>query len=368
MKKNKITYKSSGVNYSVIDPLKIIAQKQAQVTARKFQEPFLTPYEKSRGESAYLMEYKDCYIATVIECLGTKNLIAEEMRKITGKTYYDSIAQDAVAMIVNDLITTGAQPFVVNAYWSVGNSDWFSDSDRMKDLTKGWADACMKSGAVWGGGETPTLSGINMENTINLAGSGVGIIKPKQKLVDADNLQENDAIILLESSGVHANGISLTRKLAKKLKKGYKTKLPSNRMYGEALLTPTTLYVECIKKLLEMVKIHYLVNITGHGFKKLMRAKPKFSYIITSLSKTPEVFTFIQNNSGLLDKEMYETFNMGAGFAVYVSKNDVKKVITIAKSCKIRAWEAGFIKSGKKQVEIKPRNIIFESDSLKVRL
>src|SRR6185312_3058633 len=111
----------------------------------------------SRGESAYVWEEKDSYRAIVVEGLGTKNLVADETRKFTNKTHYEAIAQDTVAMIVNDLVVVGADPQVVNAYFAIGNSDWFSDNERATDLVEGWAKACEMSGAVWGGGETPTL-------------------------------------------------------------------------------------------------------------------------------------------------------------------------------------------------------------------
>lgn len=181
--KRKLTYKRAGVDYSIIDPLKILAQKQALKTVKTFKKHFLIPKEKTRGESAYVMEYKDCYFAAVTECLGTKNLIADQVQKITGKSYYDSIAQDTVAMIVNDLITVGAFPQVIFAYWAIGNSDWLKNKERLYDLVSGWTKACKKSEAVWGGGETSTLSGIVEKDTADLAGSAFGIIKPKRNLI-----------------------------------------------------------------------------------------------------------------------------------------------------------------------------------------
>lgn len=367
--KSRITYKKSGVNYSLIDPLKILAQRAAHKTLKSFHNTYMKVREDSRGESAYVAEYNDCYLASVIECLGTKNLIADNLRKFTGKTYYDSLAVDTVAMIVNDLTSVGALPQIIHAYWSVGSSDWFKDKKRLEDLTNGWAKACSKVGAVWGGGETPTLSGIVNKETINLAGSGFGIIKPKKNLVLGKDLKAGDAIVFLESSGVHANGISLTRKIVSQLKDGYKTKLASGKLYGETLLTPTILYTSCIRELLKNnIHLHYLANITGHGFKKLMRAKKPFTYIIKSLPKKKEIFSFIQEKSNLSDKEMYETFNMGAGFVIYVAKKDADKVVKIAKKCGIYGWLAGIVERGKKQVIIEPKNIVFEEKSLGVRL
>src|SRR5438477_641699 len=109
MKKHNLTYKSSGVNYDVMDPLKIMAQEEGKRISNNLKSSGMKEIAESRGESAYVMEYHDCYFALVEECLGTKSLVADGMRKTTGKTYYDRIAQDTVAYMVNDLITVGAQ-------------------------------------------------------------------------------------------------------------------------------------------------------------------------------------------------------------------------------------------------------------------
>src|SRR3989344_5600770 len=140
--KNKIDYSKTGVNYSSLDPFKKLSQIHAKNTSINLTTSGFSEVTESRGESAYVWEEEDCYRAFVLEALGTKNLIADEMRKITGKTYYDQIAQDTVAMIVNDLIVVGADPQVVNAYFAVGDSDWFSDEERSKDLVEGWQRAC----------------------------------------------------------------------------------------------------------------------------------------------------------------------------------------------------------------------------------
>lgn len=357
-----MNYKSSGVDYDRIDPFKRLAQQWGRKTSGK------TEGMDSRGESAYVWEEKDCYRALVIEGLGTKNLVADAMRAITGKTYYDAIAQDTVAMIVNDLIAVGAKPQVINAYFAVGDSRWFTDRERVKDLVRGWSKACIRSGAIWGGGETPTLKGIIHPDTIDLAGSAVGIIKPKKRLLLGENIASDDAIVLVESSGIHANGLTLARAIADKLPKGYATKLTDGLMYGESLLAPTHIYAGLVNALFDAgVALHYLVNITGHGWRKLMRAKRHFTFFIESVPETPPVFDFIAEHANLSDPEMYETFNMGAGFALYVLPTDAARVIKIAKQHTMRAWRAGYIINGKRQVVIKSKNIVFSSETLRIR-
>ena len=172
--KNQLTYKQSGVNYETIDYLKRIAQQAGGKTVNNLPENY-KEVTTSRGESAHVVDNGEYYFASVIEGLGTKSLVADEMYRLTGKTYYDSLAYDTVAMIVNDLITVGAKPLTLMAYWAAGSSDWFRDKKRADDLVSGWTKASQDSGAVWGGGETPVLSGIINEEVIDLAGACFGI-------------------------------------------------------------------------------------------------------------------------------------------------------------------------------------------------
>src|SRR6185436_13095225 len=144
-------YANAGVDYSKMDPIKVLAQKKAALTAKNLKNFGMSEVTASRGESAYVWEEPESYRALVIEGLGTKNMVADDMRKITGKTYYDQIAQDAIAMIVNDLIVVGALPQVVNAYFAIGDSGWMSDKKRARDLINGWAQVCKDIGATWGG-------------------------------------------------------------------------------------------------------------------------------------------------------------------------------------------------------------------------
>ncbi|MBC8119720.1 MAG: phosphoribosylformylglycinamidine cyclo-ligase, partial [Burkholderiaceae bacterium] len=238
----QLDYKKAGVDYAKIDPLKVLAQRAAADTARNLTRHGLTEVAASRGESAYVVDCGEFYLASITECLGTKALVADAMREITGRTYYNHIAQDTLAMAINDIITVGATPISVHAYWAAGDSDWFADEARARDLIAGWKRACDRCGVSWGGGETPALAGVVRSGRIDLAASCTGIVRPKSRLTLGDNLAAGDAIVLLESSGIHANGISLARKLAEALPDGYATPLVSGTPFGEALLAPTLLY------------------------------------------------------------------------------------------------------------------------------
>lgn len=367
-KRKSLTYKQSGVNYDLMDPLKIMAQAEGRKTSKNLRLSAMKELASSRGESAYVVEYNDCYFAIVEECLGTKSLVADGMRKTTGKTYYGLIAQDTIAYMVNDLITVGAQPTTVVAYWAMGSSEWFEDKQKIEDLVKGWAKACNMAGASWGGGETPVLKSIIDKDAIDLAGACFGIVKPKKRLTLGDKLSPGDAIILLESRGIQSNGVSLARKIAEKLPKGYATKMADGRYYGEALLVPTIIYSKLVQEIFNnKFAIHYMANITGHGWRKIMRSGKQLTYRITSLPPIPEVFNFIMKNGPVDIKEAYADFNMGAGFALFVSQKDAKRLIQIAKKHNIKAHIVGVVESGPKRVIIEPLNLTFEGNTLRVK-
>lgn len=363
-----LSYSSSGVNYENLDKIKRLAQTAAMDTSKNLDSFGFKALDNSRGETAFVWDEGSSYKALVIESLGTKSTIAEEVLEKSGKSYFAEIAQDTVAMIVNDLIVVGAKPLVVNAYFGLGNSDWLLEEKKGEDLIRGFAAACNLSEAVWGGGETPSLSGIVAENAIDLAGSAVGIINSKDRLTLGDKVQTGDSIIFIESSGIHANGISLVRKIAGSLPERYQTKLPSGISLGESVLRPTHIYAKVINALFEQsLNIHYLANITGHGFRKIMRAKEEFTYVIENLPEVDELFKFIQENSGMSDADMYGTFNMGAGFAVILPESETDRASEIIAKAGFKTIIAGKVETGEKQVVIKPLNITFKSESLNIR-
>jgi phosphoribosylformylglycinamidine cyclo-ligase len=361
-------YAAAGVDYAKIDPLKILAQQAAAATAGNLAQHGLSEVAASRGESAYVVDCGEFYLASITECLGTKALVADAMREVTGKTYYDRIAQDTLAMAINDLITVGATPVSAHAYWATGGSDWFSDEARARDLVNGWKAACDASGVSWGGGETPALAGVVAAGRIDLAASCVGLVRPKSRLTLGERLQAGDAIVLLASSGIHANGLSLARKLAERLPAGYATPMHDGQLFGEALLAPTLLYAGVTEALARAgIVPHYAANVTGHGWRKLMRHAGRFSYRITSLPKVPAVLQFMQEQVPLDDREAYGNLNMGAGFALYVSAADAAQCVAIAQKCGIEATVAGSVEAGAKQVLIEPLALAFAADELHVR-
>ncbi|MDN3543828.1 MAG: AIR synthase-related protein [Roseateles asaccharophilus] len=363
-----LSYEQAGVNYDLIDPLKIAAQRAAAATGAHLGGHGFAEVPASRGESAYVVDVGPFYLASIVECLGTKTLVADEMSKLTGKSFYAGIAQDTIAMAINDLITVGATPLVVQAYWAAGGSDWFGDKLRAQALVEGWKKACDTCQVAWGGGETPALAGIVEEGRIDLAASCTGLINPKTRLSVGDKLGAGDAIVLLASSGIHANGLSLARKLVERLPQGYLTEIAPGLSYGEALLAPTVLYSPVTEALFKAgIQPHYCANITGHGWRKLLRHPGQFTYRIHTVPPVTPVLKFIQEQAKQDDREAYSTLNMGAGFALFVPAADAERTVEVAKACGIEAWVAGSLEEGPKQLLIEPLNIRFSDDDLQLR-
>jgi phosphoribosylformylglycinamidine cyclo-ligase len=363
-----LSYEQAGVNYDLIDPLKVSAQRAAAATAGHLAAHGFTEVKASRGESAYVVDVGPFYIASIVECLGSKAMVADEMAALTGRSWYDGIAQDTIAMAVNDLITVGATPLVVQAYWAAGGSDWFGDAQRAQALVAGWKKACDVCGVAWGGGETPALAGIVEPGRIDLAASCTGLINPKERLSVGDKLAAGDAIVLLDSSGIHANGLSLARKLVERLPQGWLTPVLPGLSYGEALLAPTTLYSPVTEALWKAgIVPHYCANITGHGWRKLLRHPGQFTYRIHTVPEVTPVLRFIQNHAHQDNREAYSTLNMGAGFALFVAPEQAQQTADIAQAHGIGAHVAGSVEAGVKQLLIEPLNIRFGDDDLQLR-
>jgi len=363
-----LSYEQAGVRYELIDPLKVAAQRSAMATSGHLARHGFQEVQASRGESAYVVDIGPFYLASIVECLGTKTLVADEMQRLTGLSSFAGIAQDTIAMAVNDLITVGATPLVVQAYWAAGGSDWFADTARSAALVAGWKQACDTCQVAWGGGETPALAGIVEAGRIDLAASCTGLVNPKERLSLGAALGPGDAIVLLGSSGIHANGLSLARKLAERLPAGYLTEIEPGLRFGDALLAPTLLYSPVTEALWAAgVRVHYAANITGHGWRKLLRHPKTLSYRIHTLPPVPAVLRFIQQQAGQDAAEAYGTLNMGAGFALFVSAADAQRTVEVAQACGVSAWVAGGVETGAKRLHIEPLDVVFEGDSLQLR-
>jgi phosphoribosylformylglycinamidine cyclo-ligase len=181
-------------------------------------------------------------------------------------------------------------------------------------------------------------------------------------------LEVGDQILLAPASGIHANGLSLARKIADGLPDGYRTPIADGRTYGEALLDPTPQYAPLVENLqVAGVPLHYAAHITGHGWRKLMRASRELTYLIRQVPPVPPVLTFLQEHAELSTQEAYGTLNMGAGFALYLPAAAVEAALAVGKESGFALLHAGEVQAGPQRVVIEPLGLTFEGESLQVR-
>ena len=362
-------YAEAGVRYDTMDPGKLRAQRAAEATSVGLEQRGLSEVKESRGESAYVVDLGDRYVSQVTEALGTKNLVADAVRHITGKSHYDLIAQDTVATVLNDLATVGGHPVSVTAYWGAGDSEWFADAERMGQLVDGWSAACLRAGCSWGGGETQVLVGIIEPRAIVLGGSAMGVIAPKTRLLLGSRVAAGDAILVCPATGIHANGLTLARKIAASLPHGYETRVPRDprgRSYGEVLLDPAPLYGPLVEAVQHGgLDLHYVAHVTGHGWRKLMRASRPFTYVIDRIPEVNPVYDLLC--AGMDAAESYGTFNMGAGYVLYLPEPDAERAVGLARAAGFELLRAGTVEAGPKRVVIRPLGVTFEGDTLQIR-
>jgi phosphoribosylformylglycinamidine cyclo-ligase len=364
-----LSYESSGVAYGPLDGFKRACQRAAQTTADLLAGHGLREAANVRGESAYLVEADDHFLAHVEEGLGTKNLVADAVQAESGRCHYRAIGIDTVATIANDLVTCGALPITVAMHAAVGDSGWFSDGQRSGELVAGFAEGCRAAGAVWGGGETPALRGLIEPGSIVLSGSAVGRIAPKSLRILGD-VRDGDAIVFLASSGVQTNGLTLCRRIAESLPARYATRIEGETTLGEALLAPSTLYVAFVRECQRRsIRLNYAAHVTGHGWRKLMRLEEPFVYEITEPRGQPAIFRFLMEAGPVAPREAYATFNMGIGFAAYVAPGAAAAALEAARASGYDAWIAGRVRrdGGRKAVSIPSLGLEFDGDTLQVR-
>jgi len=365
--KARSAYAEAGVDYESLDAGKRLALTSALSTSGALAAHGGRAVDASRGEPAFAFELGGQHFSFVVEGLGTKSVIARHVAEQLGVNRFDDIARDTVAAIVNDLTCVGALPLVVNAYFATGSSEWYLKEKGAwnQALIEGWASACEEAGAAWGGGESPTLPGMIGGEEIELAGSAIGIVPEGGSPILGDTITAGDEIVFIASSGIHANGSSLARKIASELEGGYGTPLPSGRTFGEALLDPSIIYAKLVRELaLKKVPVSYYSHVTGHGFLKLMRPSREFTYRITALPEVPEVLAFMVERANMDSHAAYSTFNMGAGYAVYVAAGAGEQVCRIASGLGYRAIIAGTVEAGPRQVVIEPENVTYTTGEL----
>ena len=255
--------------------------------------------------------------------VGTKLKLAFLMDK------HDTVGIDCVAMCVNDIICAGAKPLFFLDYIACGKNI----PERIADIVKGVCEGCVQSGAALIGGETAEMPGFYPVDEYDLAGYCTGVVD-KSKIIDNKTMAEGDIVIALSSSGVHSNGFSLVRKVFDVENSDIKSPVAElgGKSIGETLLTPTKIYVKPVLALLEKVKVKGISHITGGGFyENIPRSIPEGlgAKITKSAVKILPIFELIAKRGNISERDMFNTFNMGVGMSIVVSKEDVDTALEI---------------------------------------
>ena len=278
--------------------------------------------------------------------VGTKLKLAFLMDK------HDTVGIDCVAMCVNDIICAGAKPLFFLDYIACGKNY----PEKIADIVKGVAEGCVQSGAALIGGETAEMPGFYPVDEYDLAGYSTGVVD-KDKIINNKTMQEGDVVIALASSGVHSNGFSLVRKVLDVENADIKTPIEElgGKSIGETLLTPTKIYVKSVLALLEKVKVKGISHITGGGFyENIPRSVPDglCAKIQRSAVKVLPIFELIAKKGNIAEREMFNTFNMGVGMSIVVSKTDVDTALEILKANGEDAYVIGEIIKGEEKIQI----------------
>lgn len=284
--------------------------------------------------------YRKPVLVSGTDGVGTKLKIAIMKNK------HDTVGIDLVAMCVNDILVQGAKPLFFLDYIATGKLE----SDKVADIVKGIAEGCKQSGAALIGGETAEMPGFYSEDDYDMAGFTVGIVE-KEKMIDGSKIKEGDVLIGLPSTGVHSNGYSLVRKIFfDKLNLNIDSYVEElNGTVGEALITPTKIYVKSVLAILDEVKVSGMVHVTGGGFiENIPRVLPEGLGVNVNLGSWEmlPIFPYMQEQGNVDTKEMYKTFNMGIGFILVVDENEVDALLRTVESINEKAYVIGSVKYG----------------------
>ncbi len=363
----KSEYAQSGVDYTKIEPFKraMIAVGKRTLSFPNRRGIFIrNEILHSHGTVFACRDAIPRLWCKTQEGLGNKNWIAEWMYQFagTGRTYYEGIGIDTALMAVNDVIAQGAMPVIYTDEVAAGDSDWFKDEKRAKDLAESFYQVCEMVGMALPAGESPSLRYLikaepPVKSAPSLSGCVTGIIAPSSRLITGQKLGAGDCIIGVTSSGLHANGISLVIKRAMGLPDKFLTKLPNGNTLGDEALIPTRSYVSLIEALLGTgVNIHAILPGTGGGVSKIAFDERPFRYVIHSWVEVPILFRFMRE-LGVSLEDCLTTFNWGIGYYIFVPRFEVSTVIRIGKEKGYELLEVGKVEDGPREVFFGPENI-----------
>ena len=275
--------------------------------------------------------------------VGTKQRIAQLMNK------HDTVGIDCVAMCVNDIVCCGAKPLFFLDYIAIGKNI----PEKVAALVSGVAEGCVQAGCALIGGETAEHPGTMQPEDYDLAGFSVGIVD-REKIIDNSKMQPGDVIIALPSSGIHSNGFSLVRKVfdVEHADLGkYMEELDAP--LGEALLTPTRIYVKPVLAAIAAADVRGISHITGGGFyENIPRSIPDglCAEIRLDSIRTPAVFSLLQRTGDIPARDMFNTFNMGVGMSLIVSEKTADAALEALRGSGENAYVIGHITNGEEKV------------------
>lgn len=290
-------------------------------------------------------KYEQPVLVSGTDGVGTKLKMAFLLDK------HDTVGIDCVAMCVNDIVCSGAEPLFFLDYVAVGKNY----PDKVAEIVKGVAEGCVMSGCALIGGETAEMPGFYPVDEYDLAGFAVGIVD-KNKIIDGKRIKAGDKLIGLASSGIHSNGYSLVRKLIKPTEtnlKEYVEKLGCT--LGEELIKPTKIYVKTILDLIQKYDIKGISHITGGGFiENIPRMIPDGLRVKIQKGSWPvlPVFNLLRDLGSMEERDIYNTFNMGIGMVMAVEKDKADEIMAYLKSSDQEAYIIGSITEGEAGVEI----------------
>ena len=287
---------------------------------------------------------KEPVLVSGTDGVGTKQRIAQLMDR------HDTVGIDCVAMCVNDIICCGAKPLFFLDYIAIGRND----PEKVAALVSGVAEGCVQSGCALIGGETAEHPGVMQPDDYDLAGFSVGVVD-KAKVLDPASVRAGDVILALPSSGLHSNGFSLVRKVFRVGEADIVSPVPElgGRGIGETLLTPTKIYVKPVLAAIERSEVHGVSHITGGGFyENVPRSLPLglCAKIEKAALRTPPLFTLLQQAGSIPERDMFNTFNMGVGMCLFVSRDSADAALAALKENGVDAYAVGEIVSGEERI------------------
>lgn len=331
----KRTYKQAGVDIDAGNTLVEVIKPLARATARPGADGSLGGFGAIfdlRGAG-----YQDPLLVSTTDGVGTKLKIAIEYGK------HNTIGIDLVAMCVNDLLVQGAEPLIFLDYYATGRLDVAT----AREVIAGIAVGCRKAGCALVGGETAEMPGMYSAEDYDLAGFAIGAVE-RNMLLTGSNIAAGDVVIGIASDGVHSNGYSLVRKIVSDIGFDYRGTAPfaKDMDLGEALLTPTRIYVQSCLPLIREMKLKGLAHITGGGLmENIPRVLPNAVMAEIDLKSwtLPPVFQWLAKVGGVPTDEMVRTFNCGIGMMAVVSPDNVDHVIKSLENSGEKAWKIGQI-------------------------